>query len=61
MFPSRNDPATTGRRCRALPRATVLLCSYCHHDLHFGAYTITMDQGIPRITPTTGRAPPLSA
>jgi hypothetical protein len=39
----------------------VLLCSRCHHDLHFGQYTITMDQGIPRITPTTGRAPPVSA
>jgi hypothetical protein len=39
----------------------VLLCSRCHHDLHFGAYTITIDQGIPRITPTTTRAPPVSA
>jgi len=39
----------------------VLLCQRCHHDLHFGEYIITMDQGIPRITPSTSRAPPRSA
>ena len=34
-----------------------LLCSRCHHDLHHGHYTITMDHhGIPTITTT--RAPP---
>ena len=36
----------------------VLLCNRCHHDLHFGHYTITVDHGVPTITPTTGRAPP---
>ncbi len=39
----------------------VLLCQTCHHDLHFGHYTITMNQGIPHITPTTSRAPPRTA
>ena len=39
----------------------VLLCSRCHHDLHHGHYTVTMDNGIPRITPTTDRSPPLTA
>lgn len=35
----------------------VLLCSRCHHDLHFGLYTITIDtHGVPHITST--RAPP---
>ncbi|MCU0278748.1 MAG: HNH endonuclease, partial [Candidatus Nanopelagicales bacterium] len=38
----------------------VLLCSRCHHDLHFGTYTITISHGIPEITPTT-RAPPQAA
>jgi hypothetical protein len=38
-----------------------LLCSRCHHDLHFGAYTVTVDQGVPRITTVTGRAPPKAA
>ncbi|MEZ5185424.1 MAG: DUF222 domain-containing protein [Candidatus Nanopelagicales bacterium] len=34
-----------------------LLCSRCHHDLHHGNYTITIDEhGIPTITST--RAPP---
>ncbi|MCU0279968.1 MAG: HNH endonuclease, partial [Candidatus Nanopelagicales bacterium] len=33
-----------------------LLCARCHHDLHMGLYTITMDtHGIPHMTPT--RAP----
>jgi len=39
----------------------VLLCQRCHHDLHFGQYTVDMHDGIPRITPTTPRAPPRSA
>jgi hypothetical protein len=39
----------------------VLLCNRCHHDLHHGHYTITMDHGIPHITPTTDRSPPLTA
>ena len=39
----------------------VLLCQRCHHDLHFGEYTITIDHGIPRITPTSTRAPPQTA
>lgn len=39
----------------------VLLCGRCHHDLHFGQYTITMNHGIPTITPTTSRAPPNAA
>jgi len=39
----------------------VLLCQRCHHDLHFGQYTITITQGIPTITPTRLRAPPLTA
>ena len=39
----------------------VLLCSRCHHDLHHGHYTVHIDQGIPRITPTTDRSPPLTA
>ncbi len=35
-----------------------LLCSRCHHDLHHGRYTITVNQdGVPEIT-TTPRAPP---
>ncbi len=38
----------------------VLMCSRCHHDLHFGTYTITITDGIPHITPTT-RAPPAAA
>ncbi len=34
-----------------------LLCARCHHDLHFGHFTIhTTDVGIPVITPS--RAPP---
>ena len=38
----------------------VLLCSRCHHDLHHGRYTITMD---PDGTPHThiSRGPPLPA
>jgi len=39
----------------------VLLCQTCHHDLHFGQYTITMNHGIPHITPVTSRAPPRTA
>ena len=39
----------------------VLLCQRCHHDLHFGQYTITITQGIPTITPTRRRAPPHTA
>ena len=39
----------------------VLLCGRCHHDLHFGQYTITITQGIPTITPTRLRAPPHTA
>ena len=40
----------------------VLLCGRCHHDLHFGQYTITMNHGIPTITPTQpSRAPPNAA
>ena len=39
----------------------VLLCQRCHHDLHFGHYEIHMDRGIPRMTPTTPRAPPRTA
>jgi hypothetical protein len=36
------------------------MCSRCHHDLHNGRYTITVDtQGIPTITST--RAPPRPA
>ncbi len=35
-----------------------LLCSRCHHDLHHGRYTITTNQDVPHITPTTTRAPP---
>jgi 5-methylcytosine-specific restriction endonuclease McrA len=32
-----------------------LLCSRCHHDLHMGRYTITMDtHTIPAITHTRG-------
>jgi hypothetical protein len=35
-----------------------LLCARCHHDLHAGRYTITMDQhGIPTIT--ASRGPPV--
>ena len=30
-----------------------LLCSRCHHDLHHGRYTITVDpHGVPQINPT---------
>jgi hypothetical protein len=37
----------------------VLLCSRCHHDLHAGVYTVTMNpDGIPIIT--VNRGPPLS-
>jgi len=37
-----------------------LMCSRCHHDLHNGHYTITVDtHGVPTITST--RAPPHSA
>jgi hypothetical protein len=41
-------------------RCLSLSCSRCHHDLHFGQYTITMGLGIPSITPphhpgTTGQ------
>ena len=37
-----------------------LMCSRCHHDLHNGHYTITVDtQGVPTITAT--RAPPRPA
>jgi len=39
----------------------VLLCSRCHHDLHHGHYTVQIVDGIPRITPTTDRSPPLTA
>ena len=39
----------------------VLLCNRCHHDLHHGHYTVHMEYGIPRITPTTDRSPPLTA
>ena len=36
-----------------------LLCARCHHDLHHGRYTITVDEyGIPTITATRG--PPLA-
>jgi predicted HNH restriction endonuclease len=36
----------------------VLLCSRCHHDLHHGRYTITMDtDGIPQVQ--VGRSPPI--
>ncbi|MEZ5184121.1 MAG: DUF222 domain-containing protein [Candidatus Nanopelagicales bacterium] len=39
----------------------VLMCSRCHHDLHNGHYTITMDtHGVPTITATRG-PPHLSA
>ncbi len=38
----------------------VLMCSRCHHDLHHGHYTITIDaHGVPTITAT--RAPPAPA
>lgn len=38
----------------------VLLCSRCHHDLHHGRYSITMNtDGIPQIH--TGRSPPIPA
>ncbi|MCB0921447.1 MAG: DUF222 domain-containing protein [Actinobacteria bacterium] len=39
----------------------VLLCNRCHHDLHHGHYTVHIDHGIPHITPTTDRSPPLTA
>ncbi len=39
----------------------VLLCSTCHHDLHHGHYTVTMNNGIPTITTTSTRSPPLTA
>jgi len=39
----------------------VLLCSRCHHDLHFGSFTVRMDQGIPIIGPAPSRAPPQTA
>ncbi len=36
----------------------VLLCSRCHHDLHHGRYTISMDtEGIPQVQ--VGRSPPI--
>jgi hypothetical protein len=35
-----------------------LLCSRCHHDLHHGLYTITLDpHGVPVITATRGPPP----
>jgi hypothetical protein len=38
----------------------VLMCSRCHHDLHHGHYTITMQpNGVPTITTTRG--PPQQA
>jgi hypothetical protein len=37
----------------------VLMCSRCHHDLHFGRYEVTLREGIPHITPTTPRGPPV--
>jgi len=38
----------------------VLLCSRCHHDLHHGRYTITMNPvGLPEIH--VGRGPPMPA
>ena len=39
----------------------VLLCQRCHHDLHFDAYTIQMEQGSPRVAPSASRSPPCSA
>jgi len=39
----------------------VLLCSRCHHDLHFGVFTVRMDQGTPIIGPAPSRAPPQTA
>jgi hypothetical protein len=39
----------------------VLLCSRCHHDLHHGHYHVTMNQGVPTITPTATSAPPQTA
>ncbi len=38
----------------------VLLCSTCHHDLHHGHYQVTINHGIPTITTTTDRSPPLT-
>lgn len=42
-------------------RNLVLLCSRCHHDLHFGLFTVSMDDGIPMLGPAPGRSPPMSA
>lgn len=42
-------------------RNMVLLCSRCHHDLHFGQFDVVMEEGIPRVVDSGGRAPPLSA
>ncbi len=39
----------------------VLPCNRCHHDLHHGHYTVTVNRGIPTITPAEDRAPPLLA
>ena len=37
----------------------VLLCSRCHHDLHFCRFTITMDPvGTPQIAAIHDRSPP---
>src|SRR5690606_1393060 len=43
------------------PSNLVLLCNRCHHDLHHGHYTVTVNRGIPTITPAEDRAPPLLA